>query len=267
MSGDGALIEAAAETLYGVAASGFTAERKRLADELKAAGARKAAAAVAKLPKPTTSAWVINQLQRAGALARWFAASARVRAGDAAAASEQRAALTELRERAAAVLATDGHAVTPAVLQRITTTLQALAAIGSFAPDAPGRLLVDRDPPGFDAMVGVTLAMPARAPADPPAAAAPVVAPGPALVAIAPAGPTPAELRARAEERARRERVAAAARQTATDRRVELRQLRAELTLAEAAVLRARERLATAEAALVDAEAEAQAATAALAEG
>ncbi len=61
--------------------------------------------------------------------------------------------------------------------------------------------------------------------------------------------------------------MAAAARQTATDRRVELRQLRAELTLAEAAVLRARERLATAEAALVDAEAEAQAATAALAEG
>jgi hypothetical protein len=35
-------------------------------------------------------------------------------------------------------------------LRRITSTLTALAATGSFDPDPPGALQGDRDPPGFD---------------------------------------------------------------------------------------------------------------------
>jgi chromosome segregation ATPase len=34
----------------------------------------------------------------------------------------------------------------------VTTTLSALAATGGFAPDAPGTLRFDRDPPGFGAV-------------------------------------------------------------------------------------------------------------------
>ncbi|MCW5891129.1 MAG: hypothetical protein KIT14_11340 [bacterium] len=45
----------------------------------------------------------------------------------------------------------------------MTTTLAALAARGGFAPGLPGTLAEDRDPPGFEAMVGaVAPARPAR---------------------------------------------------------------------------------------------------------
>jgi colicin import membrane protein len=37
------------------------------------------------------------------------------------------------------------------------TTLQALSAIGSYAPDAPGRLVADRDPPGFEVLAGAAV--------------------------------------------------------------------------------------------------------------
>jgi chromosome segregation ATPase len=38
--------------------------------------------------------------------------------------------------------------------------LSALAASGGFAPDAPGALAVDRDPPGFEALDGFGSAAP-----------------------------------------------------------------------------------------------------------
>jgi hypothetical protein len=52
-------------------------------------------------------------------------------------------------------LADAGKSASEATLRRVTSTLTALAATGSFDPDPPGALKGDRDPPGFD-VVGLT---------------------------------------------------------------------------------------------------------------
>src|SRR5262249_20407477 len=61
----GVTLDEALDHLYGVEPDAFVAERKRLARELKGAGDREAADAVAKARKPTVSAWALNQLARA----------------------------------------------------------------------------------------------------------------------------------------------------------------------------------------------------------
>lgn len=229
-------IDDAAEALYAAPVSAFTKERKRLADEAKAAGDKKAAAAILELPKPSVSAWVVNMLHREGALAPLFAAATKLRSGVGSAAADQRAAITRLRARAAEILTDDGHAASPAVIQRVTVTLQALAATG-FAPDAPGRLVADRDPPGFETMAGVELA-----PAEP----------------SEPDAPKPKidhRARQRAEEeRARKRRAASAARQEVLDRHVEVSRLRSELARAEADLAQAERNAREAEAALEEQE-------------
>lgn len=161
-SADPDAVEAVAEALYGAALSTFTAERKRAAGELKARGDKAAAAAVARLPRPGLSAWVVNRLWREDRddLDALLATGDRVRDGDRAGLDAQRAALGRLRTRAAAILASDGHAASPATIQRVVTTLQALSALGTWAPDRPGRLLADRDPPGFEVMLGAVLEAP-----------------------------------------------------------------------------------------------------------
>ena len=73
--------DASADALYAAPLRAFVPERKRLADALRAAGQRKEAAAFLKLPRPSLSAWVVNQLfrrQRADVDAL-FEASARIR--------------------------------------------------------------------------------------------------------------------------------------------------------------------------------------------
>lgn len=57
-------LEEALDQLYGVEPDAFVAERKRLTRELKDAGDRQAADAVAKARKPTVAAWALNQLTR-----------------------------------------------------------------------------------------------------------------------------------------------------------------------------------------------------------
>ena len=57
-------VEEALDQLYGAEPGAFVAERKRLARELKDAGDREAADAVAKARKPTVAAWALNQLAR-----------------------------------------------------------------------------------------------------------------------------------------------------------------------------------------------------------
>ena len=57
-------LDEATDRLYGVDLDDFGAERTRLAKELGAAGQTTDAAAFAKLRKPTTAAWVLNQLAR-----------------------------------------------------------------------------------------------------------------------------------------------------------------------------------------------------------
>jgi PAS domain-containing protein len=60
-------VEEAADRLYGLPFDDFIAERGATAKQLRKDGDKEAAAAVAKLPKPSQVAWVANQLGRAGA--------------------------------------------------------------------------------------------------------------------------------------------------------------------------------------------------------
>jgi hypothetical protein len=161
-----AAIESTAEVLYAGSLRDFANDRKRLATELRQAGNRAAATAVAQLPRPTLSAWLVNRLWRQvrPEFDALFGTAARIRGGELGAVPEQRAALARLRELAAELLRADGHAAAEGTLTRTSTTLQALAAAGSFDPDPPGRLVADRDPPGFESMAGVSLGGPSRAP-------------------------------------------------------------------------------------------------------
>src|SRR5258705_9163405 len=56
--------EDAVDTLYAAPIDRFVAERTRLVAALRAAGDKDAAARLAKRGRPTTSAWVVNQLYR-----------------------------------------------------------------------------------------------------------------------------------------------------------------------------------------------------------
>lgn len=57
-------LDSAADELYGGAREDFTPRRKELAKAAKAEGDAKLAAAIEKLAKPTTSAWLANRLAR-----------------------------------------------------------------------------------------------------------------------------------------------------------------------------------------------------------
>jgi hypothetical protein len=159
-------IDAQADELYGVPLSQFTAERKRLADELRGKGERAAASRVAALARPTLPAWVVNQLWRREQddMEELFSAGLRMRAGEADAWQAQRAALARLNAAAGEVLRSDKHAASPATLRRVTANLLALSAHGSFAPDTDGRLVADRDPPGFEVLEDGAAALAAPAP-------------------------------------------------------------------------------------------------------
>jgi hypothetical protein len=148
-----AAYEDAVRELYQTPLARFVAERKRLAGELRTAGDRSGAAALAKLPRPTTSAWAVNQLywHARDAFDELLATAEKLRGGELAASGAHRDALAKLRARAARMLKDGGHAPTEATLRRVATTLSALAAAGGFDPDPPGTLAADRDPPGFEA--------------------------------------------------------------------------------------------------------------------
>ena len=245
-------IGAAIDQLYGVGLGGFVVERKRLADERKAAGDKAGAAAVGKLARPSMSAWVVNRLWRDAReeLEALLAAGDRVRGGDQSALDDQRAILAKLRAQSAAVLVGDGHAASPATLQRIGTTLKALSALGTWAPDRPGALVADRDPPGFDVMIGAVLDGPPSPPRPVAAAATPRVPPTLKLVESAaerPAAAAAERKRIRAGERAALTKLAAGTHRDLADRTAERDRARVEVDAAETTLARAKARLATAD--------------------
>lgn len=145
--------DAALAELYQAPHGSFVDERKRLATALKAAGDKAGAAQLGKRTRPTISAWVVNQLwwHAGDAFKTLLHAAAALRDGDLSANAAHRDALVKLRTRAAAMLSDAGHAATESTLRRVAQTIAAIAATGSWEPDAPGTLSADRDPPGFDA--------------------------------------------------------------------------------------------------------------------
>ncbi|HEX2876502.1 MAG TPA: hypothetical protein VHP33_34850 [Polyangiaceae bacterium] len=144
----------AVRTLYQALLSDFVAERKRLSAELKVTGDKETAARFAKLARPPVSAWAVNQLwwREREAFDALLEAAKRVKVGDRDAAQAHRQALAKLRDAAARLLQESGNAASDGTLRRVATTLSALAAAGGFAPDPPGALSADRDPPGFEAL-------------------------------------------------------------------------------------------------------------------
>jgi hypothetical protein len=140
-----------------------------VAAELKKAGRGDDAAQVKALPKPSSSAWAVNQLywQQRDAFDRLMLAGERFRkaqaeqlAGHAADLREplsaRGSALTELTRHAAATLRQGQHHPTPQLMRRLTLTLEALSAYGNHAEGVhPGRLTKDVDPPGFDSLAAL----------------------------------------------------------------------------------------------------------------
>lgn len=145
--------DAALAELYQAPHGSFVEERKRLAAKLKADGDKEAAGKLGKRTRPTISAWVVNQLwwHATDAFKALLHAAAKLRDGDLSANAAHRDALAKLRTRASSMLSDAGHPPTETTLRRVTQTITAIAATGSWEPDAPGTLTADRDPPGFDA--------------------------------------------------------------------------------------------------------------------
>jgi hypothetical protein len=146
---DDALIE-----LYQAPLEQFIAERKRLVGELKAAGDKTGMRVLGQRPKPAVSVWVVNQLwwHARDAFEALMKSADKLRKGQLAASGEHRDAIAALRKRAQALLEQAGHNANEATLRRVTTTLAAISASGSWDPDPPGALAQDKDPPGFEAV-------------------------------------------------------------------------------------------------------------------
>jgi hypothetical protein len=166
------------ERLYGADLDEFVQQRTAAAKDLRGRGERGAAAAVAKLPKPSVAAWVVNRLARdeAKAVAELLDAGARLRsvqlgAGSSSdlrtAAEAQEAALRSLMRSAERIADGRGSAA-PATLDRVRETLHAAALDAELAEQVRRGVLVrEQRAVGFP-----TLAIPAerRRPAPKPGA-------------------------------------------------------------------------------------------------
>jgi hypothetical protein len=167
-----------ADALFRLPLTEFISARKALAARLKKEGHRDQADRVQALAKPSISAWVVNQLhwQQREAFDRLFATGQDFRRAQSARLAgksadlrgpldERREVLSELSKLATELLRDAGHNPSPDMLQRITTTLEAVSAYAELPADfVPGRLTQDIDPPGFASFGAFDsgAAMPAR---------------------------------------------------------------------------------------------------------
>lgn len=148
-----------ASDLYGLPLERFVPERNALAKELRRSGRPEEADTVAALRKPSLAAWAVNQLIRtqSGQVAELF------KAGDAAqraqadllggkgngarlreALDSERAAVRALAQVARGLLTSQGHALSPTMLERVSDTLHA-AALEEEARAAVSRGCLDRE--------------------------------------------------------------------------------------------------------------------------
>jgi hypothetical protein len=130
------------DDLYGLPLERFVPERSALAKGLRAEGRREEAARVAKLRKPSVAAWAVNQVVRtqrrevkelfdAGDAVRKAQADVMAGRGDGhslrAARERERAAVDGLVDAGRGLLTSQGHELSPAVLDRVGETLHASA--------------------------------------------------------------------------------------------------------------------------------------------
>lgn len=168
-SGERSELDRRIDELYELEPSKFVAARAALAKALLSEHERAAAAKVRDLPKPTASAWVVNQL--------WFKrrkqfealleagdemrdAQRRLIAGESASAlrkamQDEQRALSALLAEAHSLLKAGGLADTHTTLERAGTTLRAIARLPDASEHFSGRLSRDLELPGFGALVGL----------------------------------------------------------------------------------------------------------------
>ena len=252
------------DDLYGAPLDRFVPQRTEMTKALRKEGRREEAAEVAALRKPSVAAWAVNQLIRtqarsvkdlfdAGDALRRAHEQAASGRGDAQAlrkaTQEERAAVDTLIEAARGLLTSDGHELSPSVIDRVAETLRAAA----LDPDAraqvgDGRLERELRHVGLG-FLGDT---------------------GPAAPAPAPKGTAPApkgkqDQERKAAEARERERAQALkdARATEKDARRELERAQKAADSAQARRDKAAAALDDLERELTDAQAQAEAATAA----
>jgi hypothetical protein len=265
------------DRLFQLPLSEFTSARNAMAAALKKSGKRDEAERVKALPKPSVSAWAVNQLfwRHRKVLDRLMAGGADLRNAQAAQLAgksadirrpldARREALAELSRLASAALREVDHQPTPDMMRRITTTLEALSTYGT-SPEAPplGRLIDEVEPPGFEtlrALVPRTGASDAKR-AGAPSSVIPFRARTKKGEARGRTGSAPDD-KARARER---DAQRAAAKQAVQEAERSLRDVRRAAERAEGALKDAARRVKEAEAAKADAEARLERADAALA--
>ncbi len=157
------------DALFQLSPPEFVAARNALAAQLKKAGRDEVANRVKALPKPSISAWTVNQLywKHRAAFDKLLATGERFRHAQASKLAgkgadlhrllnERREELSAMARLAAGILHRSSGAAPPAVMRRITASLEALSAYGTLegAPRA-GRLVEDVAPPGFDALAAL----------------------------------------------------------------------------------------------------------------
>jgi hypothetical protein len=147
------------DDLYGLPLDRFVAERGGLAKALRADGRRDEAAAVAALRKPSVAAWAVNQLFRTqrAAVDELLGAGDGLREAQAAllggrgdghdlrgAMQRERAAVDALVSGARGLLSSEGHELSPAIVERVADTLHA-AALSDEAREAIGEGRLERE--------------------------------------------------------------------------------------------------------------------------
>ncbi|HLK40412.1 MAG TPA: hypothetical protein VKU41_26855 [Polyangiaceae bacterium] len=247
-------VEAALDELYAAPFDGFVEARRVLAAGLRASGDVASARRVVAAPKPTRSAWAVNQVARRDAqrirdvLAAWDEAAAAQAGGDAgevrARSRAFRARIADVVQAARDILEESGSSLSALQARRLGETLQAAASGGEASRGvlAAGRLVQDLE--AEDPFAGIV------AGAEPRPAEKPSSAPGAA------ARTEEDERRQHALERARveRERAVEAARGRVRALDDDVKQVRERAREAEVVALRAQGDAERARRAVVDAE-------------
>jgi hypothetical protein len=154
------------EALFRLSLNEFTSARNALADRVKETGRAEVSARIRALAKPPLSAWVVNQLywRHRDVFDRLIAAGARLRRAQASQLrgrggdlreplDARRTAMAELTRLAMAIAREAGNVASPALLRRVTATLDALATYaGDPSGPTAGQLTADVDSPGFEAL-------------------------------------------------------------------------------------------------------------------
>jgi hypothetical protein len=231
----------------------FTPGRNALSALLKKSGRREEAESVKALAKPPISAWAVNQVywmhretfdRLIDAGQRFLQASKAGGKSDIAETGNARQkVLTDLSRLAASVLLDAGHNVTPELMRRINTTLEAISVYASFADSSPGCLTHDLDPPGFEALAGLIpqkkVSVQASAPTPADGARRTKIVLAESAVANAERVLNEAQMNTRAAESSLK-RAAANAKDAENDRREAEGRLKQAITISEEAEQRAR---------------------------